>query len=97
MRLVFFDVGPGPTMMNTEVFNCENMSDDEIDLLAYNLALEQTERYGDFFVEDDEIPEDRDDQYFTDSDLSYSWEDYAPEKHDCQRCGGGSFMDEFKE
>ena len=97
MRLVFFDVGPGPTMMNTEVFNCENMSDDEIETLGYNLAVEQTERYGNFFGEDDEIPEDYDDQYFTESDLSYSWEDYVPEKHDCQRLGGGSFMDEFKE
>ena len=65
MRLVFFDVGPGPTMMNTEVFNCENMSDDEIETLGYNMAVEQAERYGDFFGEDDEIPEDYDDQYFT--------------------------------
>ena len=98
-RLVFFKVGPGPTMMAADVFDCEGMTDEQIDSHAYWLATEQADSYGDFVPEDDERLNDENDPgpYFTESDLDYFWEDYVPEKHDMYRAGGGSFMDDFED
>ena len=98
MRLVYFNVGPGHCMMATEVHDCTGMSDDDLDKMAWELAVQQTESYGSFYLEGNLPEEDEDDSndYFTDSDLSYHWEEYYPEKHDMYRCGGGSFLDEFK-
>lgn len=100
MKLVFFEFGPGPTMMATDVHDCEGMSDEELDYMVWEMAVEQAEVYGSFYLEgegpSDEDIEDGLGDYFTDSDLDYRWELYDSEKHDQLRAGGGSFMDEFK-
>lgn len=100
MRIVFFDVSCGVGMDNTFVLDCEGMSDEEINDTAYDAAIECANSYGSFYFEDDLPEEDEEDMSqgdcnFTDSDLSYSWEDYIPEKHDMQRCGGGSFKEDI--
>lgn len=99
MRLVFFRFGCGPTMEGTEVVDCEGMTEEELNEMAYDMAIDEANTYGSFFCED-EVPEDDegyDGYIFTDSDLSYDFEDYVPEKHDMYRCGGGCFLDQFKD
>lgn len=97
-RLVFFKFGPGPTMMGYDVLSVElDATDEELDHMAWEQAIDQTESYGSFYLEGevpDEDSEDYDEHYFTDSDLHYEWAEYEPEKHDMFTCSG-SFMDRF--
>ncbi len=100
MELYFFKVSCGVGMDSTSVHDCEGMSDEEKDQMAWELAVQCADSFGGYYNNDDayEMQEagewgDRD---FSDDDLDYSWELYCPEKHDMKRCGGGSFLEEFE-
>jgi len=63
---------------------------------AFQYSLQNAEMYGWEYVGDDCIfDEDEYENYVTDSELGYQWEEYDPEKHDMLRIGGGSFEDDF--
>ncbi len=98
--LIFFEFGPGPCMMATEVYSCTGMTETQLEDMAYQLAIEQAESYGPFYHEGDGPSEEELEElndFFTDTDLDYRFEPYDPEKHDQLRVGGGSFLDQFKD
>lgn len=70
-----------------------------IDEAAWQAAIDNAAMFGyDFIYDDHEIDEDDAyDNYITDSELGYYWEDYNGEDHDGERCGGGSFEDDFEQ
>jgi len=72
----------------------DDASEDEIDQIVYEMALEHACSFGYYpYPDDDEDFDEENDGY------SYSiegaWEDYIPEEHDRYRGGGGSFEQDF--
>jgi len=66
---------------------------DEIHEICFEMACQHAESFGHYFsYEDDE--EENDDGWQSDW-LDFHYEDYNPEVHDDERCGGGSFEDDF--
>jgi hypothetical protein len=100
MELYFFKVSCGIGMDYTSVHNCEGMSDEEKDNMAWELAVECANSFGGYYNNDDayelQLNDEWDDRCFTEDDLDYCWQLYCPEKHDMKRAGGGSFMEEFQ-
>lgn len=99
-RYIYFDVGCGVGMHYTHVYDCFGLSDNEISDMAWELAIECANSFGDFYSMDDaeslKESDEWDDRSFCDEDLEYTWEEYNPEKHDMHRSGGGSFLEEFE-
>ena len=85
---VFIKVSCGVGMSYASVHDCSGMSDDEIDDMAWEMAIDCAESFGTYYGEDIEAAdEDCDDMFhggrnFTNEDLDCSWEKYNPEKHD---------------
>lgn len=70
--------------------------DSVLDQACWEAAIENAAMYGWEYSGDDCILEDDEyDNYVTDSELGYQWEEYDAEKHDMLRIGGGSFEDDF--
>lgn len=71
--------------------------DSVIDDDCWQAAIDNAQMYGWDFVDYDFEPEDEDDwdHYCTADDIGSYWEEYDPEKHDGERCGGGSFEEDF--
>ena len=67
----------------------------QLDEDAFQYSLQNAEMYGWEYIGDDCIYDDDYDNYVTDSELGYQWEEYDAEKHDMLRMGGGSFEDDF--
>ena len=71
----------------------EFITDEELDTLAWELAVEESARYGHYPKGDgdgDVDDEVEDDHY---ADIDGWWEDYMPEKHDMKKPGGGKWFD----
>lgn len=63
---------------------------------SFQFSLDNAQMYGWEYSGDDCILDDEEyDNYVTDSELGYQWEEYDAEKHDMLRIGGGSFEDDF--
>lgn len=72
----------------------DDVTEDQLDKAAWEASIENAEMYGWSYTGSDELVDDEDD-YISDSELDYYWEDYDPEKHDGLRIGGGSFEGDF--
>ena len=100
---IFFYVSCGTGMSNTAVYDCSGMTADELDRMAWDLAIECAEQYGTYYGEDTEASEEEcddmchGDRNFTSEDLESTWALYDPEKHDQLRAGGGSFLEDLKD
>lgn len=85
---VFIKVSCGVGMSYASVHDCSGMTDDEVDDMAWEMAIECAESFGTYYGEDLEAAEsETDDMFhgtrnFTNEDLEYCWEKYTPEKHD---------------
>jgi hypothetical protein len=101
-NLVFFQVSCGIGMEYTYVYDCTGLDELAIDRLGHELAVECAESFGSFFSNEEDIPEDDEDDIFfgdrnfTEDDLDYYFEPYDPDKHDGQKQGGGSFLDDIQ-
>lgn len=61
----------------------DDISNEELDRMAWEESIENAGSYGWDYTGSDELLEDDEyDQYVTDSELEYYWEEYDPEKHD---------------
>jgi hypothetical protein len=69
----------------------ENFTEEEINDIAWEMAVDNAESYG-RELEPDDDPEDEVDYAYPD----FSVHKYDPEKHDMYRVGGGSFEEDFK-
>lgn len=73
-------------------------TDDYIDSIIHQESIQQAESYLDVVSDDTEET----DEYFEGTDFVYEseidgyWEDYNGDDHDGQRCGGGSFEEDFQ-
>ena len=72
-----------------------NVTNAQLDEDAFQYSLQNAEMYGWEYIGGDCIYDDDYDNYVTDSELGYGWEEYDPEKHDMLRIGGGSFEEDF--
>lgn len=75
----------------------DDTTDEEINNIAYDMALEHADGYGYYPYPDND---DNDDDYDEYNDgytygIEGAWEDYVPEEHDRYRAGGGSFEVDF--
>lgn len=75
----------------------DDTPDSVIDDDCWQAAIDNAQMYGWDFVDYDFEPEDEDDweHYCTADDIGSYWEVYNGEEHDGERCGGGSFEDDF--
>jgi hypothetical protein len=85
----------GTNFAEAELYPAE-ATNAQLDEDAFQYSVQNAEMYGWEYVGDDCILDDDEyENYVTDSELSYQWEEYDPEKHDMLRIGGGSFEDDF--
>ena len=72
----------------------DDTSEDEINIIVYEMALEHACSYGYYpYPEDDDDLDEENDGYS--QGIEGAWEDYNPEEHDRYRAGGGSFESDF--
>lgn len=72
----------------------DDASEDEINQIVYEMALEHACSYGHYpYPEDDDDLDEENDGYSY--GIEGAWEDYVSEKHDRYRAGGGSFEGDF--
>lgn len=71
--------------------------DSVLDEAAWEYAVENAQSFGwDLTDDPDDIENDEnDDNYCTADEIGAYWEEYNGEKHDDERCGGGSFEEDF--
>lgn len=101
-RLIVFSLSTGYCGMDGHEFEVfpDDVTDEELDGEAWQLALSNAESYGIYPTE--YMPEDYDeDEDGWDSDeysdnIGGSWEDFDPEKHDGLVSGGGSATELFE-
>jgi hypothetical protein len=61
----------------------DDVTEEQLDEAAWEASIENAERYGWSYTGSDELlDEDEYDDFITDSELNYYWQDYDPEKHD---------------
>jgi len=61
----------------------DDVTDDQLDKAAWEASIENAEMYGWSYTGSDELLGDEEyDDFISDSELNYYWEDYDPEKHD---------------
>lgn len=59
----------------------DDVTNDQLHEAAFQASIENAEAYGWSYTGSDEFIED-DEDFISDSELDYYWEDYDPEKHD---------------
>lgn len=76
----------------------DDATEEEVQDEAYLMALQHAESYG-YYPPSDEYPEDDGEEDWDSDNVSDNiegWaEPYDPAKHDGERAGGGSFMDDI--
>lgn len=73
----------------------DDVTDDQLDMAAFDAAVANAEMFGWDYIGDDCIEDDYENTV-SDSELGYYWEDYNGDEHDGYRSGGGSFEEDFK-
>lgn len=71
----------------------DEMTNDELDDTAWEIAVQEAERYG-YYPESwrDEEEDDYDDNGGGYADIDAWWEEYDADKHDPKKPGGGSWF-----
>lgn len=88
-RMIFLKASCGVGMSYADLHDCAGMSDDDINDMAWELAIQCAESFGSYYGDDEEAAETEcDDMFhgdrnFTNDNLDYWWEDYNADKHDC--------------
>ncbi len=61
----------------------DDVTEDQLDRAAWHASIENAESYGWSYTGSDELLDDEEyDDYISDSELDYFWEEYDSEKHD---------------